>query len=145
MKLGELKPPKNAKRPRKRVGRGESSGHGKTSGRGHKGQLARSGSKKRYWFEGGQMPLVRRVPKKRFNPPKRKLFQIVNLSDLNRFEDGQEITLDILRERNLVSKNLPVKLLGKGELRVSVNIQVNAASSAAIEKVEKQGGKVQVI
>ena len=145
MKIGELKPNKGSKKNRKRVGRGESSGHGKTSGRGHKGQLSRSGASRKNWLEGGQMPLVRRIPKKGFNPPNKKEYQIINVRDLNRFEEGNEVTIDLMRERGLVSRKLPVKLLGEGELRISVSVQVNAASRTAIEKVEKIGGKVQVI
>ncbi|RKZ30442.1 50S ribosomal protein L15 [bacterium] len=145
MKIGELKPNEGSKKNRKRVGRGESSGHGKTSGRGHKGQLSRSGASRKNWLEGGQMPLVRRIPKKGFNPPNKKEYQIINVRDLNRFEEGNEVTIDLMRERGLVSRKLPVKLLGEGELRISVSVQVNAASRTAIEKVEKIGGKVQVI
>ncbi|HHS49841.1 MAG TPA: 50S ribosomal protein L15 [candidate division Zixibacteria bacterium] len=142
MRLGELSPPKGAKKNRKRVGRGESSGRGKTSGRGHKGQLSRSGAKKRLWFEGGQMPLVRRVPKKGFKPPHRLIYQILNVKDLNRFEDGQEIDLAMLREKGIISGKKPVKLLGDGELRMSLTITIDAATPSAIEKVEKLGGKV---
>lgn len=145
MKLGELKPSEGAKKARKRVGRGESSGLGKTSGRGHKGQRARSGKGLKPWFEGGQMPIVRRVPKKGFQPPKRTFYQVINVRDLNRFENGQEITRETLERNNLVSGKLPIKLLGDGELRVALTIQVDKASKTAIEKVEKNGGKVQVM
>ncbi|MCK5832259.1 50S ribosomal protein L15 [bacterium] len=142
MRLGELSPAKGAKKNRKRVGRGESSGWGKTSGRGYNGQLSRSGAKHRFWFEGGQMPLVRRIPKKGFTPPHRIIFQIVNVRDLNRFEEGQEVDSDLLRSNGLISGKKPVKLLGDGELRMSLNITVDAATPSAIEKVEKLGGKV---
>jgi large subunit ribosomal protein L15 len=145
MKLGELRPPKGAKKDRKRVGRGESSGQGKTSGKGHKGQMARSGVSRRSWMEGGQMPLARRLPKKGFNPPQRTIYQVVNIQDLNRFEDGQEVDFAILMENGLISRKLPVKLLANGELRVKVNVIVNAASKTAIEKVEGLGGKVEII
>lgn len=145
MKLGNLKPPEGSKKKRKRVGRGESSGSGKTSGRGHKGQMSRSGAKKRSWFEGGQMPLARRLPKKGFNPPKRTVYQVINIRDLNRFEEGQDIDFQAMRENGLISRKLPVKLLANGELRVKVNIKVNAASKSAVEKVEQQGGKVEII
>jgi len=142
MKIGDIKPPKGAKKNRKRVGRGESSGYGKTSGRGENGQLSRSGAKHRFWFEGGQMPLVRRVPKKGFSPPHRTIFQIVNVRDLNRFDEGQEVDSELLRNEGLISNKKPVKLLGSGELRVSLNITVDAATPSAVEKVEKLGGKV---
>ncbi len=145
MKLGKLKPPEGSKKKRKRVGRGESSGTGKTSGRGHKGQMSRSGVTKRSWMEGGQMPLARRLPKKGFNPPQRKIYQVINIQDLNRFEEGQDIDIDAMRENGLISRKLPVKLLANGELRVKVNVKVNAASKTAIEKVEKGGGKVEII
>ncbi len=145
MKLGNLRPPKGAKKNRKRVGRGESSGTGKTSGKGHKGQMSRSGVTKRSWMEGGQMPLARRLPKKGFNPPVRTVYQVVNIRDLNRFEDGQEVDMLLLRENGLISRKLPVKLLSDGELRVKVTIKVNSASKSAIEKVEQQGGKVEII
>lgn len=145
MKLGNLRPPKGAKKNRKRVGRGESSGTGKTSGKGHKGQMSRSGVTKRSWMEGGQMPLARRLPKKGFNPPVRTIYQVVNIRDLNRFEDGQEVDMLLLRENGLISRKLPVKLLSDGELRVKVTIKVNSASKSAIEKVEQQGGKVEII
>ncbi|HDR90786.1 MAG TPA: 50S ribosomal protein L15 [candidate division Zixibacteria bacterium] len=145
MKLGNLKPPKGSRKSRKRVGRGESSGVGKTSGKGHKGQMSRSGVTKRSWMEGGQMPLARRLPKKGFSPPVRTIYQVVNIRDLNRFEDGQEIDILSLRENGLISRKLPVKLLSDGELRVKVTIKVNSASKSAIEKVEQQGGKVEII
>lgn len=145
MRLGEISPAKGAKKDRKRVGRGESSGVGKTSGRGHKGQMSRSGAKHRLWFEGGQMPLVRRVPKKGFKPPYKLIYQIVNVRDLNRFEDGQEIDFAVLKSNGLISGKQPVKLLGDGELRVSLNITVDAATTSAVEKVEKLGGKVKFL
>ena len=91
------------------------------------------------------MPLARRLPKKGFNPPKRTIYQIVNVRDLNRFEDGQDIGVETLRECGLITRKLPVKLLGEGELRVSINIKVNSASQSAVEKVEKLGGKVDLI
>jgi len=145
MRIGELKPPEGAKKNRKRVGRGESSGKGKTSGRGHKGQKSRSGVDKSPWFEGGQMPLIRRVPKKGFTCPNSRVYQVINVKDLNRFPEGEEITLEVLKNNRLIKGKKPVKLLGNGELRVSVSVSVNAASKSAIDKVEKLGGKVQVI
>ena len=145
MKIGELKPSVGARKARKRVGRGESSGLGKTSGRGHKGQRSRSGKGLKPWFEGGQMPLIRRIPKKGFLPPTREIYEVINIRDLNRFAEGQEITVDILRQSGLIKRNLPVKLLGDGELKFPVSVQVNSASGVAVEKVEKLGGKVQVI
>jgi len=145
MKLGELKPPDGAKKKRKRVGRGESSGVGKTSGKGHKGQMSRSGVTKRSWMEGGQMPIARRLPKKGFNPPHRTIYQIIHVRDLNRFEEGQEVNSIMLRDKGLISRNMPIKLLADGELRIPVTIKVNAASETAIQKVEKLGGKVEII
>ncbi len=142
MRIGDIKPAKGAKKNRKRVGRGNASGHGKTSGRGENGQLSRSGAKHRIWFEGGQMPLIRRVPKKGFQPPHRLIYQIVNVRDLNRFEDGRDVDFEVLRQEGLISNKKPVKLLGDGELHVSLKITVDAATGSAVEKVEKLGGKV---
>lgn len=146
MKLNELKPNKGARRNRKRVGRGTSSGYGKTAGRGQKGQLARTGGKTRLGFEGGQMPLFRRMPKRGFNNVNRKEYAIINLADLNKFEDGSEVTIDALKSAGLVKKELDgVKLLANGEVKVKLTVKVNKVSEAAKKAVEAAGGTVEVI
>ena len=126
---------------RKRVGRGPSSGHGKTSCRGQKGQLSRSGAKKRVWFEGGQMPLQRRVPKRGFNNIFKKYFQLVNLSDLEKI-DTPEITPELLSEKNVIDnpKKL-VKVLGTGEIKKAVKITADAFSASAKKGIEAVGGE----
>jgi large subunit ribosomal protein L15 len=145
MKLSELKP-KFSKKKRKRLGRGHGSGHGKTSGRGHKGQLARSGRKIRVGFEGGQMPLIRRIPKRGFKNILSKNYQIVNLSQLNRFKEGEIITPKLLKEKKLIAKeNAPVKILGEGELNRPLKVSAQAFSKSSREKIEKAGGKVTLI
>lgn len=146
MKLHELKPAEGSRSNRKRVGRGTSSGTGKTAGRGYKGQLARSGGKTRLGFEGGQMPLFRRMPKRGFNNINRKEYAIINLSDLNRFEAGTEVTPALLVESGLVKKELAgIKLLANGELTVKLSVKVNKISEAAKKAVEVAGGTVEVI
>lgn len=146
MKLHELKPAEGSRRDRKRVGRGTSSGTGKTAGRGQKGQLARSGGKTRLGFEGGQMPLFRTMPKRGFKNINRKEYAIVNLDDLNKFKDGSEVTVETLKENGLVKKELSgVKLLGNGELKVKLTVKVNKVSAAAKKAVEAAGGTVEVI
>lgn len=126
---------------KKRVGRGPSSGHGKTSCRGHKGQLCRSGSKKRVWFEGGQMPLQRRVPKRGFHNKFKTDYQIINLTDLIRV-DADEINPKLLEEKGIIKKaDKRVKILGNGEINRSVSVIANAFSNSAIEAIEKAGGK----
>lgn len=144
MKLHEMKPNEGARDVRKRVGRGTSSGTGKTSGRGQKGQKARS--KVRLGFEGGQMPLFRRMPKRGFKNINRKEYAVVNLNDLNRFEDGTEITPVILIEAGVIKKELSgVKLLANGELNKKLNIKVSKYSEAAKAAVEAAGGSIEVI
>lgn len=146
MKLNELKAAEGSRRARKRVGRGTSSGFGKTSGRGQKGQLARQGGKTRLGFEGGQMPLFRRMPKRGFKNINRKEYAVVNLSDLNKFKDGSEVDLNSLQEAGLVKNQLDgVKLLAKGELKVKLTVKVNKVSAAAKKAVEAAGGSVEVI
>lgn len=146
MKLHELKFNKGARRDRKRVGRGHGSGHGKTSGRGHKGLLARSGGKTPLGFEGGQTPLFKRIPKRGFNNINRINYEVVNLSDLNKFEEGTEVTLDVLVATRMV-RNVKdgVKVLGNGTLEKKLTVQANAFSKSAVEAIEKLGGKVEVI
>jgi large subunit ribosomal protein L15 len=146
MKLEALQPADGAVKKPKRVGRGVGSGHGKTSCRGHKGQKARSGGGVRPGFEGGQMPLQRRLPKRGFTHIFRKEYAIVNVGDLNVFEDGATVTSDLLRAAGLVSKlGSGVKLLGDGELEKRLTVQVVKASKTAEEKVTARGGKIEVI
>lgn len=146
MKLGELSPPKGSVKDSKRLGRGHGSGHGKTAGRGHKGAGSRSGNRKRPWFEGGQMPLARRLPKRGFkNFDFRKDYQIVNLGDLERIKED---TVDprILFESGLIrSAFKPVKILGDGELKRAVNITASKFSESAKTKIEKAGGTATVL
>ncbi len=145
MKLHELRCPPGSRKERRRVGRGIGSGRGKTAGRGHKGQKARSGGGVRPGFEGGQMPLYRRIPKRGFTNIFKKEFAIVNVKDLARFEPGTVVTPELLREAGLVKKNLPVKLLGKGELDRPLTVKVHQVSKGAAAKVTAAGGKVEVV
>lgn len=143
--LHELRPGQK-RTARKRVGRGIGSGTGKTSGKGHKGQKARSGGVKGAGFEGGQMPLQRRLPARGFTNPFRVEYEIVNLTDLNRFESGSEVTPELLRETRLVRKaGAPIKVLGRGELDRSLTIRAHRFSRSALEKIEAAGGKAEVI
>ncbi|MCD5397490.1 50S ribosomal protein L15 [candidate division NPL-UPA2 bacterium] len=147
MKLNELKPQPGSKHRRKRVGRGPGSGQGKTSGRGHKGANARSGGKVHSGFEGGQMPLVRRVPKRGFHPLKKREYILVNIEHLNRFKMGEKIAPEGLKEMGLIkrSKDL-VKILGKGELaKKGLEVAAHAFSRGAIHKIKAAGGKVEII
>jgi len=146
MNLHELKPSEGSRHSRKRLGRGTSSGQGKTAGRGQKGQLARQGGKTRLGFEGGQMPLFRRMPKRGFNNINRKVFAVVNIADLNRFEDGTEVTPALLIESGLVkNERNGIKLLANGSLEKKLSIKVNHASNAAKEAVVAAGGSIEVI
>lgn len=144
MKLSELKPTPGARQTRKRVGRGTGSGLGKTSTRGHKGQWARSGGGKGPQFEGGQTPLVRRLPKRGFNNPLREGYVVVNVGELERFEAGTTVTPELLRQERLVRRPGRVKVLGDGELTKALTVQVDAVSKAAAEKIVQAGGKVEV-
>ena len=147
MKLNELSPAPGAKKERNRVGRGMGSGNGKTSGRGHKGQNARSGGGVRPGFEGGQVPLYRRLPKVGFNNSRfAKQYVVVNVSELERFEDGTEVTRELLKDSGVISKYKDgVKILGRGELTKKLTVKVDKLSASAAEKIEKAGGKVEVI
>jgi len=147
MKLNELKPAAGATHKRKRLGRGRGSGLGKTSGRGHKGYGSRSGSKKRAWFEGGQMPIQRRVPKRGFTNIFRVEYQIVNVGQLERLPEGvAEVTPDVLFENGLVGKrNRPVKLLGEGAVDRAFKIQVEKCSGKARQLIEAAGGSVESV
>ncbi|MBA1434180.1 50S ribosomal protein L15 [Bombilactobacillus bombi] len=146
MKLHELQTSPGSRHSRKRVGRGTSSGFGKTAGRGQKGQLARSGGKTRIGFEGGQMPLFRRMPKRGFNNINRKEYAIINLDDLNQFQAGTEVNARVLIEAGIIKKELSgIKLLANGELDKKLTIKVNKVSKAAKEAVEAAGGTIEVI
>ncbi len=146
MNLGDLRAPEGASKNRKRLGRGSGSGHGKTSGRGHKGQRARSGGRGKTGFEGGQMPLQRRVPKRGFTNIFRKEYAIVNLSDLDRFDKGSTVDVSSLLEAGLVNKiGAGVKLLADGEITKPLIIKVHKSSQAAREKVEAAGGRIEVV
>jgi large subunit ribosomal protein L15 len=145
--LSNLKPAHGAKHRKKRVGCGESSGHGKTSGRGHKGQKARSGGSIRLGFEGGQMPLLRRMPKRGFNNAVFKtVWGIVNLRDLEKFEPGAVIDEAFLRQNGLIRGRIDgVKVLGDGAISKAITLKVDAISVAAREKIEKAGGSVTMV
>lgn len=147
MKLHILKPNEGAIKNRKRVGRGQGSGTGKTSGRGEKGQNARSGGGVRVGFEGGQTPLFRRLPKRGFsNALFKKEYAIINLDDLNKFEDGAEVSLEVLRNMGIVKKSKDgLKVLGNGTLEKKLNVKANKFSASAKEQIEKSGGKAEVI
>ncbi|NLP18427.1 MAG: 50S ribosomal protein L15 [Firmicutes bacterium] len=146
MKLHELKSQPGGKGPRKRVGRGIGSGSGKTSGRGQKGQKSRSGGGTRPGFEGGQMPLYMRLPKRGFKNIFRKEYVVVNVEELNKFADETVITPELLRESGIIKKVLPgVKILGRGELEKKLEVRANRFSKSAVEKITRAGGKVEVI
>ena len=146
MKLHELQPAPGSRKERNRVGRGIGSGNGKTSGRGHKGQNARSGGGVRSGFEGGQTPLFRRLPKRGFTNIHRKEYAIVNLEALNRFENGTEVTPELLLETGVVSKlKAGIKVLGNGELTKKLTVKAHKFSASAKEAIEAAGGKTEVI
>ncbi|MFA7560686.1 MAG: 50S ribosomal protein L15 [Candidatus Izemoplasmatales bacterium] len=146
MTLHELKPNSGATHYKKRVGRGTSSGTGKTSGRGQKGQNSRSGGGVRLGFEGGQTPLFKRLPKKGFTNPFRKEFAIVNVEDLNRFEEGMIITPEVLLNNRIIRKELSgVKILGNGKLTVKLTVKAHKFSNSAKQAIEEAGGVVEVI
>ena len=146
MKLGDLKPAKGATHSKKRVGRGHGSGLGKTAGRGHKGAGQRSGNKRRAWFEGGQMPLARRLPRRGFTNIFKEKFQIVNIGDIINLKDGLVIDPVFLKDSGLIRSSLkPVKILGNGSIEKKIKISASAFSSAAKEKIEKAGGEIIIL
>ncbi|HBT46542.1 MAG TPA: 50S ribosomal protein L15 [Peptococcaceae bacterium] len=146
MQLHELRPAPGARRPRTRVGRGIGSGLGKTAGRGHKGQKARAGGGVRPGFEGGQMPLTRRIPKRGFTNIFKRQLAVVNVGDLERFDSGTVVTPELLREAGLVKKGRDgVKVLGDGEITKPLVVKAQAASRQAVAKIEAAGGRVEVI
>ncbi|MDR1474254.1 MAG: 50S ribosomal protein L15 [Endomicrobium sp.] len=146
MGLDNLKPAKGSKHRKKIVGRGVGSGHGRTATRGCKGQKARSGDgAKKIGFEGGQMPIFRRIPKRGFTNQFRKEYETVNVESLNKFDAGTEVTPQILKEAGLTEKAKLVKILGVGDLKKALTIKVSAFSKSAIEKINVAGGKAEVI
>ncbi len=146
MKLHELQPAPGSTHVRKRKGRGIGSGNGKTAGKGHKGQNARSGGGVRPGFEGGQNPLFRRLPKRGFTNIHRKEFAIINLDDLNRFAEGTEVTPETLLESGVVKNARDgIKVLGNGELQVKLTVKAHKFSQSAVEKIQAAGGKSEVI
>src|SRR5918999_2354253 len=146
MSLNNLRPPKGATHAKKRIGRGQGSGQGTQAGRGHKGAKSRSGWKKKRGFEGGQMPLHRRVPKRGFHNPFREEYEVVNLDTLaERFDTGTEVTPDLLRERGLVSRQGPVKVLARGDIAKALTVRAHKFSGRAAEKIAAAGGKAEVL
>ncbi|OWR26939.1 50S ribosomal protein L15 [Saccharibacillus sp. O23] len=146
MKLHELSPAPGSTKERKRIGRGTSSGTGKTAGRGHKGQNARSGGGVRPGFEGGQNPLYRRLPKRGFVNPTRKEYAIVNTEELNNFAENTEITPELLKEQGIIKDaKSGIKILGNGDVTVKLTVKANKFSQSAVEKIEAAGGKTEVI
>jgi len=145
MRLHELKRPEGAVKKKKRIGRGPGSGTGKTAGRGHGGAKSRSGYSLRAGFEGGQTPLQRRIPKVGFTNPFRKEYTCVNVEELNRFDDGVEVTIELLMEVGLVKKiRSGLKIMGKGELEKKLVVHTNKVTKGALEKIEARGGEVKL-
>ncbi len=146
MKMHELAPAIGSTKESKRIGRGHGSGNGKTAGKGHKGQKARAGHGMRAGFEGGQMPLQRRVPKRGFNNIFAEEWVAINVSALEVFEDGTVVDADALKAKGIIKKaNLPVKVLGNGKLTKKLEVKLNAYSASAAEKIAAAGGKSEVI
>lgn len=145
MILDQLRPPKGARKKRKRVGRGIGSGHGKTSSKGSKGQNARSGRGTKAGFEGGQMPMQRRLPKRGFKNPFKQKVSIIHIGDLNRFPRDSLIDPDLLQKSGLCKRGEIIKLLSDGELEHPLTIRVHKASKTALQKIEKASGRVEVI
>ena len=145
MRLNSLNPTKGSTKNKKRIGRGHGSGFGKTSGRGHKGSGQRSGNKKRPWFEGGQMPLARRLPRRGFNNIFKEKFQIVNICDIVKIQKVSKIDPIVLNKNGLIRSALkPVKILGKGEIDIKISITASSFSEVAKNKIENAGGTVVV-
>jgi large subunit ribosomal protein L15 len=146
MELHSLQPAKGSTHRKMRVGRGRASGKGKTSGRGHKGAYARSGHKHKPLFEGGQMPMARRIPKRGFKNVNRQVFAPINIAALNAFEAETEVTIDLLRQAGLLKGNWDgVKVLGHGEIAKKIAVKANAFSAAAKEKIEAAGGSCEIV
>lgn len=141
MDLSSLQYAKNSRKDRKRVGRGGA--RGKTAGRGMNGQRSRSGSKQKIWFEGGQMPIQRRLPKRGFTNINKIKFQVLNVGDLKKLKGVKEVTPEVLYKKGAISsRRLPVKILGRGEIKKEMSISANAFSKTAIEKIEGAGGRI---
>lgn len=147
MSLNNLRPPRGAKKPKKRVGRGPGSGHGKTASRGHKGAQSRSGFRFKRGFEGGQMPLHRRVPKRGFTNPFRVEYAVVNLDTLAEvFDAGSAVTPELLRERGIVrDARAPIKILGRGDIEKALTIRAHKFSETAVKKIAAAGGATEVL
>jgi len=145
MRIHELKPRPEAKKARKRIGRGTGSGRGTTAGRGHKGQNARSGGKVRLDFEGGQMPLFRRFPKRGFKNIFADKYSALNVRSLNQFDEGTEVTPEVLLEKGLIKRGTKVKILGDGELKPSLTVKAHKFTKTAQEKIEAAGGRAEVL
>ncbi len=146
MDLSNLKPPKGAKHSKKRVGRGQGSGNGKTAGRGHKGAQSRAGYSSKRGFEGGQMPLHRRIPKRGFHNPFRVEYEVVNIDTLvERFEAGAVITPDVLVAAGLVTGNSPIKVLARGDVSKALTVKVHRFSGKAAEKITAAGGQAEAL
>lgn len=144
--MHDLKPPAGSRRKKRRVGRGPASGRGKTAGRGHKGQKSRSGYSMRRGFEGGQMPLVRRVPKRGFSNPTRVEYTTFNVEQLNRFADGTVVNPEFLKDMGLFKRRtVGLKILGNGELTASLTVQAHKFTRTAMKKIEAANGKVEVL
>jgi len=146
MKLENIRRPKGARRPKKRVGRGSGSGHGKTSGRGHKGAKSRAGASRRLGFEGGQMPLIRRLPKRGFNIYKKSKYQIINVESLNCFKKDTAVDKASLEKAGFIKKvSTPVKILGEGKLTKALSVKAEAFSKSAKKKITDAGGKTEAL
>ena len=145
MKLNELASPRGSRKKRKRIGRGKGTGSGETAGKGTKGQNSRSGGGVHLGFEGGQMPLQRRIPKRGFTNIFKKQYEIINIKDLKYFKQGELINEETLRKSGLVKKSHAVKLLGEGEISYPIKVKVNKASQTATKKIEAAGGEIEII
>ncbi len=146
MKLDSLSPVKGSVSKRKRVGRGHGSGLGKTAGRGHKGAGQRSGNKKRAWFEGGQMPLARRLPRRGFTNIFKEKIQVVNIDDLNNLKNNSDVDPVFLEDSGLIRSSLkPIKILGKGELNKKLTVSASAFSESAKAKIQEAGGEIIIL
>lgn len=147
MKLHELKPAKGAVKAKRRLGRGTATGQGKTAGRGQKGQWSRSGGGVRVGFEGGQMPLIRRIPKRGFTNNWAKDYTIINVSTLNKLEPNTVVTAELLKAKGLISKieKFGLKVIGNGELTVALTVKANKFSESAVQKIQNAGGTIEVI
>ncbi len=144
--LSNLKPAPGSRKKIKRLGRGDATGHGGTSGRGHKGQKARSGGKVPPYFEGGQMPIYRRLPKRGFKNPFRKEYAVINVQDLAGFEPGSVVDIAALKERGMIRPtDTAVKLLAEGEINVALTVKLDKASQAALEKIRSAGGTFETL